>query len=176
MTDNYEWYGTAECNDSLVQGDFVVSCPAIAPIELTESNDSKIRIRNYDAIILSQSCDLEYGKLNQVLVCPVFPLKQLIEETGHFQSRGDKDALKRGDVVGFSLLNKCEIEGFERDYSVVNFRSVFTVDFNYLCDFVRKSKKRLRLLPPYRERLSQAFARFVMRVGLPVDIPKDYYQ
>jgi hypothetical protein len=27
------------------------------------------------------------------------------------------------------------------------------------------------LLPPYREHLSQAFARFFMRVGLPVDIP-----
>jgi hypothetical protein len=31
--------------------------------------------------------------------------------------------------------------------------------------------RRLRLLPPYREHLSQAFARFFMRVGLPVDIP-----
>jgi hypothetical protein len=30
---------------------------------------------------------------------------------------------------------------------------------------------RLRLLPPYREHLSQSFARFFMRVGLPVDIP-----
>ena len=31
--------------------------------------------------------------------------------------------------------------------------------------------QRLRLNPPYREHLSQAFARFCMRVGLPVDIP-----
>ena len=30
---------------------------------------------------------------------------------------------------------------------------------------------RLRLNPPYREHLAQAFARFFMRVGLPVDIP-----
>jgi len=40
--------------------------------------------------------------------------------------------------------------------------------------FVRKKAadgRRLRLLPPYREHLSQAFARFFMRVGLPVDIP-----
>ena len=34
-----------------------------------------------------------------------------------------------------------------------------------------RGTKRLRLLPPYREHLSQAFARFFMRVGLPVDIP-----
>jgi hypothetical protein len=31
---------------------------------------------------------------------------------------------------------------------------------------------RLRLLPPYREHLSQAFARYFMRVGLPQDIPR----
>ena len=31
--------------------------------------------------------------------------------------------------------------------------------------------QRLRLLPPYREHLGQAFARYFMRVGLPVDIP-----
>jgi hypothetical protein len=29
----------------------------------------------------------------------------------------------------------------------------------------------IRLLPPYREHLAQAFARFFMRVALPVDIP-----
>jgi hypothetical protein len=34
-----------------------------------------------------------------------------------------------------------------------------------------KAAKRLRLLPPYREHLSQSFARFFMRVGLPIDIP-----
>jgi hypothetical protein len=29
----------------------------------------------------------------------------------------------------------------------------------------------VRLLPPYREHLAQAFARFFIRVGLPVDVP-----
>ncbi|MBD5492017.1 MAG: hypothetical protein HDR16_07880 [Lachnospiraceae bacterium] len=33
-----------------------------------------------------------------------------------------------------------------------------------------KNGKRLRLCPPYREHLSQAFARYFMRVGLPVNI------
>jgi len=37
---------------------------------------------------------------------------------------------------------------------------------------LRKQGNRLRLLPPYREHLAQAFARFFMRVGLPADIPK----
>jgi hypothetical protein len=47
--------------------------------------------------------------------------------------------------------------------------------YSLLVAFLRKTSllngRRLRLLPPYRENASQAFARFFMRVGLPVDIP-----
>lgn len=35
-----------------------------------------------------------------------------------------------------------------------------------------EKKQRLRLLPPYREHLSQAFARYFMQVGLPVNVSK----
>jgi len=37
---------------------------------------------------------------------------------------------------------------------------------------VKKRENRLRLLPPDREHLAQAFARFFMRAGLPIDIPE----
>jgi len=43
--------------------------------------------------------------------------------------------------------------------------------FDFLINFAKQKDQRLRLLPPYREHLSQAFARFFMRVGLPSDIP-----
>lgn len=36
-----------------------------------------------------------------------------------------------------------------------------------------RNGKRLRLCPPYREHLSQAFARYFMRVGLPINIHMD---
>ena len=44
---------------------------------------------------------------------------------------------------------------------------------SYLKAFTITQAHRLRLLPPYREHLSQAFARYFMRVGLPVDIDKE---
>ena len=87
------------------------------------------------------------------------------------KSKKGKEALRRGNVPGYHLLNKCEIDGFETDYLVVDFRSVYSVPFDFIMELVEKRGKRLRLLPPYREHLSQAFARFFMRVGLPVDIP-----
>lgn len=35
---------------------------------------------------------------------------------------------------------------------------------------IANQEKRLSLMSPYKEHLSQAFARFFMRVGLPIDI------
>jgi hypothetical protein len=78
--------------------------------------------------------------------------------------------LRRGNVPGYHLLNKCEIDGFKTDYLVVDFRTVYSVPFDFILNLAMKRGRRLRLLPPYREHLSQAFARFFMRVGLPVDI------
>lgn len=56
---------------------------------------------------------------------------------------------------------------------VVSFRNVRSVDFDWITASIKQRGKRLRLLPPYREHLSQAFARFFMRVGLPTDIAFD---
>jgi hypothetical protein len=53
---------------------------------------------------------------------------------------------------------------------VVDFRRVFSLPFGFLRDAA--NLLHLRLLPPYREHLSQSFARYFMRVGLPVDIPR----
>ena len=55
--------------------------------------------------------------------------------------------------------------------TVVDFHEVFSLPVHFLELWLsRGGNRRLRLLPPYREHLSQAFARFFMRVGLPVDI------
>jgi hypothetical protein len=38
----------------------------------------------------------------------------------------------------------------------------------------QRGHSRFRLLPPYREHLSQAFARFFMRVGLTIPVEKKW--
>jgi len=75
-------------------------------------------------------------------------------------------------MVGFHVLNKCDLEGFRRDFRVVDFRRVHSLPLDFVRNMAIQSGDRIRLLPPYREHLSQAFARFFMRVGLPVDIPE----
>jgi hypothetical protein len=52
---------------------------------------------------------------------------------------------------------------------VVDFHRVFVLLKPVVEAVARSAGLRLRLRPPYREYLAQAFARYFMRVGLPLD-------
>ncbi len=121
---------------------------------------------------MSQSCDLVQNKLELVLVCPIWSLSEFENKNPSYKGPKMKESLRRGYLPGYHLLNRCEIDGFKTDYLVVDFRNIYSVPFDFLVELSKKRGNRLRLLPPYREHLSQAFARFFMRVGLPVDIPQ----
>lgn len=168
---NYLWYHIVEGENAILQGDFINSCPLVIPTTDITSKTVGGKIIEYDVIVMSQSCDLLAKKVDLVLVCPLWSLKEFEIKNEFFRSKKGKEELRRGHLPGYHLLNKCDIEGFERDYIIVDFRNVYSVPFNFLLDMPVSKEKRLRLLPPYREHLSQAFARFFMRVGLPVDIP-----
>ena len=57
-------------------------------------------------------------------------------------------------------------------YSVVDFHRIYTRPKDFIRDVASATDRRVRVLSPYREHLSQAFARYFMRVGLPVDIDR----
>lgn len=169
--EEYPWYKIVK-EDCILQGDILRDCPIVIPpskIEEGTSIDSKVII--YDVIVLSQSCDLAARKIKLVLVCPFWTLDDFGKMDKSFMSDDRKENLRRGDLPGFHLLNKCSLVGFESDYFIVNFKSIYAVPIDYLLEITKNKGNRLRLLPPYREHLSQAFARFFMRVGLPTDIP-----
>lgn len=172
MEKDYPWYSLVDGAETILQGDFIHECPVlILPAEFSVGDEIEVSVVNYNVVVMSQSCDLVQGKIDLVLVCPVWPLSEFENRSDFFKSKRGKEALRQGNVPGYHLLNKCEIEGFQQNYLVVDFRSVYGIPFNFLFQLVQKKGKRLRLLSPYREHLSQAFARFFMRVGLPVDIP-----
>lgn len=61
--------------------------------------------------------------------------------------------------------------GIRMSPQIVDFSKVYSLPVLFLESWLgSRGDRRLRLLPPYREHLSQAFARFFMRVGLPQDI------
>jgi len=53
---------------------------------------------------------------------------------------------------------------------IVDFRTAKTVSRNYLKAKLEEQAQGILLLSPYREHLSQAFGRYFMRVGLPINI------
>lgn len=172
----------------LGQGDVLLSCPvpflpAYYPPDVSSvSFDSPLTVQGElevrNVVVLSQSCDLINRKLSSVIVGPVSPLEELPDLMNNQALRSEAknfrsvcDYIREGHSPRFHLLDRCEIEGHERDYLVVDFCSVFTVPLGFLEAFADYSSPRLRLVSPYTEHLSQAFARFVMRVGLPSPIP-----
>lgn len=134
-----------------------------------------------DSIILSQSCDLANDKLEIILVCPYHSLNSFLEGLPNDQTSSNKakrrvvENLRKGNLPGYHLLDKCQYDESLSDYQVVDFRNVYGIQIQSLKEIVSKLKKRVRLLPPYREHLSQAFARYFMRVGLPQDIRIEGY-
>jgi hypothetical protein len=70
-----------------------------------------------------------------------------------------------------SILNPLSVTGLEFEHRIVEFHEVFTVPREFLESLLAaRGRIRPRLLSPSREHLSQAFARYFMRVGLPVPV------
>lgn len=171
MGKEYPWYETIDSKEDLLQGDFIKDCPIVIP-PLEISSEVEVRIINYDIIVMSQSCDLKQKKVDLVLVCPLWSLGEFGKRNSFYKSKKGKESLRRGYLPGYHLLNKCDLNKFKTDYLVVDFRSVYSVPFDFILKLAENNERRLRLLSPYREHLSQAFARFFMRVGLPSNIPE----
>ena len=94
--------------------------------------------------------------------------------TGRKQNPSEKawkrtcDDIVSGYVWNQTFLNRSDHAALASEIRVVDFHDVFTVPRFFLEALLRRrGSPRLRLLPPYREHLSQSFARFFMRVGLP---------
>jgi hypothetical protein len=107
-----------------------------------------------------------------VQVCAHWSLAEFAQNDGIFRSIAGKEDLRKGNVPGYHMLAANEVAELNRGIRIVDFRNVYGLPVQFAKRFADGKGKRLRLLPPYREHLSQAFARFFMRVGLPADIPK----
>lgn len=179
MSDDYPWYGKVSGAD-LQQGDILRAYPVFLhePFEMPEDLDNdelpelQGELLKVDALVLSQSCDLVNNKVDTVILCPLHDLDAIESELGSNKKEIQKrsEDIRLGKEAGFHMIGKDQELGIR--VSIVEFRRIYTTHKPTLIDFVRKCDDRIRLLPPYREHLSQAFARYFMRVGLPEDIPR----
>lgn len=176
-TVDYPWWGVAE-GEQLAQGDILRGFQVVVPSGAASAEGDSIpaELKTFDLMVLSQTCDIEQGKADSILLCPWWGLWEFVDaatKKGENWGRDIRETLRRGNLPGYHLLNCASVDDLKLDCGVVDFREVYTSPTTSVRQFVRGCGKRLRLLPPYREHLAQAFARFFMRVGLPTDIPPD---
>jgi hypothetical protein len=177
--ERYPWYEIIE-GDDLEQGDILEACPVFAitlPFTYEDFRDpdyeARFRALERDVIIITQSCDLvkDHPKVEEVLLCAIWKLDEFNEESEYIRSTKGREEIRQGKQHGYHMLNACDLQGFERSIRLVDFHRVFSLPVEFVRGLAEARGNRLRLLPPYREHLGQAFARYFMRVGLPVDIP-----
>ena len=175
LATTYPWYSLVNGYE-LEQGDILENCPVFSPpANLTLNSLEAVTDfiwEQQDVIIMSQSCDLVKGreKIEEVLFCAVWNRSELAE--GHLSTDKGMEDARKGQLPAYHVLNECKLAQIEKEFRIVDFRYIFTLPLDFCREFAGKSQNRIRLLPPYREHLSQAFARFFMRVGLPTDVPR----
>ncbi len=168
----YPWYEVVT-GEEISQGDIIEDCPVVIippKGDIDDGDEIEATIQKIDVIVMTQACDLEQGKVTDVILCGVANVNEIRTQKGKLADRGYLKEIKNGRVVSLHLLDKYDNEVLSCEHRVVDLRQLYSLPLDTLKAFAKKRGNRLRLLPPYREHLSQAFARVFMRVGLPSDI------
>ena len=185
------WYEAVDASTRLTQGDLIFNCPLLVwkpgAVSLETSRGAEVlrsamEAATADVIVITQACDLEHDKVADVILCPHYSLAEYRESWDQMlrsqnQNPSEKawrrhcEDIRDGFVWNLAMLNE-GVAGQQRmDHRVVDFHHVYTIPRTFLESIVqRRAEPRVRLRPPYREHLSQAYARFFMRVGLPTPV------
>jgi hypothetical protein len=183
------WYEVVNA-PPLTQGDLILDCPVVGwkptatvfagpPGEVLRA---AIEVIKADVVVMTQACDLAHRKVTNVLVCPHLPLAEYRalwdQEMQKRNQRATPKAwdghcrdIRDGFLWNLSILDEYQSGPLPMSHRIVDFHDVYTIPLAFLEAILAERKRSwLRLRPPYREHLSQAFARFFMRVGLPVPV------
>lgn len=174
--EEYPWYRIVGADEPLQQGDIFWDCPIVVlpePTFLLEVSQGRNPVASVnttvqfaDVIVLTHSCDIPKRDMDRVLVCPHRDAREVAPR------KEERANIRKGRVLAYHLIEACEIGGYEFDQRVIDFRLVSVVPKLFLEQLAQRIGHRVRLLPPYREKMAQAFAFYFGRIGLPRD-PRD---
>lgn len=184
------WYERVAPDSGLLQGDFILDCPLLdwnaeRPLlegqSETEVLTQTFQIIKRDVVVMTQACDLEQRKVDSVVVCPIVTLSEfknswselLRSKNQNFTEKGWRACcsdIRDGFLWNYAMLNCGKADELETEHRIVDFHDIYTLPVEFLEGLAFQRGARLRLRPPYREHLSQAFARYFMRVGLPSSV------
>lgn len=175
-------------NDCLEQGDVLLSCSY--PVRDGYSKTGEINIalvEGVTGIVLTQSCDLAHRKTDKVILCVCEKLSSYISQRK--KTLENKKKAEQKDISGVKneikseLKKLCRIESINSfilsksdtldEYYIVNFEDIFSLSYDDAMKIFKGQEKIVRMKSPYREALSQSFARSFMRVGIDGRVNED---
>lgn len=167
------WWEMAK--DAPAQGEYLEqSAVPIIPADFGLVPEPIMGWGRSNAIIASQSCDLDQDKMPFVLCCPIYPSASW-PGADTSQGVGELNEIRKGRIEYVHMLAGFDNCQDHTKYLIADFRGTFMLPRRYIDAHVKRNKKRQRLMSPYIEHFSQAFGRFFTRVALPgtlVEIPK----
>lgn len=169
------WYEIVDKDAPLYQGDILFSIPLILTKDDPTKETIEVEVEDYQGIIVSQTCDLTFKDIDVVLFCPIIPLNEFVAKKKPENKKEIvkiKNDVRAGRYVAYYLLNQFNQTGLPDDHFVVDLKNPRSTPFEHIGYIKDRTPVRPRLNTPYREHLSQAFARVFMRVGLPESIPE----
>lgn len=175
---DYPWYELLEDSSEITQGDIVKNCPVPILTDYVSAQTGQVikaEIEYIDGIILTQACDIANNKVKNVIMCSItsredFEKQLLNDGRTKKEIKNNINGIIKGQQNAYHIINNYKDDIFSEDYYIINFKDIFSVPVYLVRSVAGRNGKRLRLCPPYREHLSQAFARYFMRVGLPINI------
>lgn len=185
----YKWYGRHFKEEGLDQGLILPDFPifdysqlSYALLSTDEDIELPVEVKKADLIIMNQACDLKNDKVRNITLCRVYALNEYLTIAGLTASKARDliNNLNSNQVLNMALLEKPypnPYGGAFEDSLLVKFDE----SVNYPWEMIRQrieedTGEMIKLLPPYREALSQNYGIFFMRVGNPKDREKVYLE
>jgi len=163
--------GSEIAQGDVIRGLIIPSWPDT--IEINSDEPIEADVDEVDVIVVSQSCDLRKNDCQFAAVCPITTVEEY-RQTAPPELRNIKawNGVRSGKWESLHLLEGLNEGCPQGQRMVVDFRVVLSIPIGYLKKHAQEMGDRQRLLPPFLEHFSQAFARFLTRVGLPSGIPE----
>lgn len=171
-----KWYEVVSSR-GLEQGDLLreVPVPQVVGVQwpMRDGASVGVQVAFRDLVVLTQSCDLESDKVDEVLVAVILSYQQLWDKIGgtnpFLKSSAWRKSLRQGEQPAYCLLQNLDGEAADH-YAIADFHHLYSLPKKYLEEAAERQPGRLRLVAPYREHLAQSFAKYMMRVGLPITL------
>ena len=176
------WFESGDDNQ-IRQGEvlleFTVALPETGAAEIPEGEIVDAEAATYRGIVLTHSCDLERRlqddgqtlsepKVSSLVVAAMYLPDQLENHPrlgNCFKSSTYLLHVREGNTRNLCMLGGFESVDIAWEYAVVSFTELYQLPYESVAQLISEQGPRIRLRPPFREYLSQAFAKTFMEIG-----------